>query len=47
MKTKQDIVFKRCGCADEATSHQFAGRCPRLAEPGHSRFATRTPSLSA
>ena len=35
MNTKQDIVFKRCGCTDEATGRQFAGRCPRLAEPGH------------
>ena len=31
----QDIVFKRCGCTDEATGKQLAGRCPRLAEPGH------------
>jgi integrase len=35
MNTKQDIVFKRCGCTDEATGRQFAGRCPHLAEPGH------------
>ena len=35
MNTKQDIVFKWCGCTDEATGRQFAGRCPHLAEPGH------------
>jgi len=35
MNTRQDIVFKRCGCTDESTSRQFAGRCPHLAEPGH------------
>jgi integrase len=35
MNTKQDIVFKRCGCTDEATGRQFAGRCPHLTEPGH------------
>ena len=35
MNTKQAIVFKRCGCTIESTSRQFAGRCPRLAEPGH------------
>lgn len=25
MNTKQDIVFKRCGCTDEATGRQLAG----------------------
>ena len=35
MNTKADIVFKRCGCTEEATGRQFAGRCPHLAEPGH------------
>ena len=35
MNTKHDIAFKRCGCTDEATGRQFAGRCPQLAEPGH------------
>jgi hypothetical protein len=35
MNSKQDIVFKRCGCTDEATSRQLAGHCPHLAEPGH------------
>jgi hypothetical protein len=28
-------VFKRCGCTDEATGRQLAGRCPHLTEPGH------------
>jgi Phage integrase, N-terminal SAM-like domain len=28
-------VFKRCGCTDKKTGRQLAGRCPRLAEPGH------------
>jgi hypothetical protein len=28
-------VFKRCGCSDEATGRQLAGRCPQLAEPCH------------
>lgn len=35
MNTKPGIVFKRCGCTDEATGRQFAGHCPHLAEPGH------------
>lgn len=35
MNSARDIVFKRCGCIDETTGRQFAGRCPRLAELGH------------
>ena len=35
MNSNRDIVFKRCGCTDEDTGRQLAGRCPRLAEPGH------------
>ncbi len=35
MNSTRDIVFKRCGCTDGKTGRQFAGRCPRLAEPGH------------
>jgi hypothetical protein len=35
MNGTRDIVFKRCGCTDEATGRQLAGRCPHLAEPGH------------
>jgi integrase len=35
MNSKQDIVFKRCGCIDEATGRQLAGHCPHLVEPGH------------
>jgi integrase len=35
MNAKQDIVFKRCGCTDEATGRQLAGHCSHLAEPGH------------
>jgi hypothetical protein len=35
MDDKRDIVFKRCGCTDEDTGRQLAGRCQRLAEPGH------------
>jgi hypothetical protein len=35
MNAKQDIVFKRCGCTDQGTGRQLAGRCPQLAEPGH------------
>ena len=35
MSGKRDIVYKRCGCADEQTGRQRAGRCARLAEPGH------------
>ena len=35
MSGKRDIVYKRCGCADEQTGRQLAGRCPRLAEAGH------------
>ena len=35
MNGTQDIVFKRCGCTDEYTGRQLAGRCPHLAEPGH------------
>jgi hypothetical protein len=32
---KQDIVFKRCGCTDQGTGRQLAGRCSHLAEPEH------------
>ncbi len=35
MNSARDIVFKRCGCTDGKTGRQLAGRCPRLAEPGH------------
>ena len=35
MNSARDIVFKRCGCTDEKTGRQLAGRCPRLAEPRH------------
>jgi integrase len=35
MNSTRDIVFKRCGCTDETTGRQLAGRCPCLAEPGH------------
>jgi integrase len=35
MNSTRDIVFKRCGCTDEKTGRQRAGRCPHLAEPGH------------
>ena len=35
MNSARDIVFKRCGCTNEKTGRQLAGRCPRLAEPGH------------
>ena len=35
MNATRDIVFKRCGCTDEDTGRQLAGRCPHLAEPGH------------
>jgi len=35
MNSTRDIVFKRCGCTDEKTGRQLAGRCPHLAEPGH------------
>ena len=35
MNSARDIVFKRCGCTDGTTGRQLAGRCPRLAEPGH------------
>jgi Phage integrase, N-terminal SAM-like domain len=35
MNAKQDIVFKRCGCTDEDTGRQLAGRCVHLAESGH------------
>jgi hypothetical protein len=34
MTVNRDIVYKRCGCADEATGRQLSGRCPRLVEPG-------------
>ena len=35
MNGTRDIVFKRCGCTDEKTGRQLAGRFPYLAEPGH------------
>jgi integrase len=35
MNGTRDIVFKRCGCTNQMTGRQLAGRCPRLAEPGH------------
>jgi hypothetical protein len=35
MNGTRHIVFKRCGCTDEKTGRQLAGRCPHLAEPGH------------
>jgi integrase len=35
MNANRDIVFKRCGCTDQMTGRQLAGRCPHLAEPGH------------
>jgi hypothetical protein len=35
MNGTRDIVFKRCGCTDEATGRQLAGHCPHLAAPGH------------
>jgi integrase len=35
MNGTRDIVFKRCGCTDEATGRQLAGHCSHLAEPGH------------
>jgi len=38
MNAKQDIVFKRCGCTDEYTGRQLAGRCPHMAESGHGSF---------
>jgi integrase-like protein len=35
MNATRDIVFKRCGCTNEKTGRQLAGRCPYLADPGH------------
>lgn len=35
MDSTRDIVFKRCGCIDQLTGRQLAGRCPQLAGPGH------------
>jgi Phage integrase, N-terminal SAM-like domain len=35
VNANRDTVFKRCGCTDKKTGRQLAGRCPRLAEPGH------------
>ena len=35
MNSARDIVFTRCGGTDGKTGRQLAGRCPRLAEPGH------------
>jgi hypothetical protein len=35
MNSARNIVFKRCGCTNEQTSRQLAGRCPHLAESGH------------
>jgi integrase len=35
MGSNRDIVFHRCGCTDQVTGRQLAGRCPRLTEPGH------------
>src|SRR5712691_7064732 len=35
MNGTRDIVFKRCGCTDEATGRQLAAHCPHLADPGH------------
>jgi integrase len=35
MNGTRDIVFKRCGCTNEATGRQLAGHCPHLAAPGH------------
>jgi integrase len=35
MNGTRGIVYKRCGCTDEKTGRQLAGRCPQLAEPGH------------
>jgi len=35
MNGTRDIVFKRCGCTDEATGQLLVGRCPHLSEPGH------------
>jgi integrase len=35
MYSDRDIVFKRCGCTRQDTGRQYAGHCPRLAEPGH------------
>jgi hypothetical protein len=35
MNGNLDIVYKRCGCVSEDTGRQLAGRCPRLAKPGH------------
>ena len=35
MNSTRDIVFKRCGCTDDKTGRQLAGRCPHMAEPGH------------
>jgi integrase len=35
MNSARDIVFKRCGCTNEKTGRQLAGRCTHLAESGH------------
>ena len=35
MNSARDIVFKRCGCTNEKTGRQLAGRCTHLAEAGH------------
>jgi hypothetical protein len=35
MNGTRDIVFKRCGCTDEATGRQLAGSCPHLADAAH------------
>jgi hypothetical protein len=34
MNSDRDIVVKRCGCTRQDTGGQYAGHCPRLAEPG-------------
>jgi hypothetical protein len=41
MNGTRDIVFKRCGCADETTGRQLAGRCPHLSDSEYGSWLLR------
>jgi hypothetical protein len=34
----EGVIFKRCGCHDARDGKRLVGRCPRLAERGHSSW---------
>jgi integrase len=38
MKQVSEIIFRRCGCRDSASSKQWGRSCPLLVDPSHGRW---------